>query len=117
VISAINSTVSALQAYKTQMEVASNNVANLNTENFKKSKATLREGHKSDVQAEVNIVNTPGQRYRYLEGEQMVAKETTDVDLTEEFPQLMASQHAYEANMKVLHAQEKILGTTLDIMS
>ena len=35
-ISAVNSTISALQAYKTQMDVAANNVANINTENYKK---------------------------------------------------------------------------------
>jgi flagellar basal-body rod protein FlgC len=115
-ISAVNSTVSALQAYKTQMEVASNNVANINTEGFKKSKATLKEGDNGDVQVYVNQVNTPGHRYQELEDDQMVEKETSNVDLAEEFPQMMVTQHAYEANMKVLHAQDKMLGTTLDIL-
>jgi len=115
-ISAVNSTVSALQAYKTQMEVASNNVANINTEEFKKSKATLKEGHNGDVQVEVNRVNTPGHRYQELEGDQMVEKESSNVDLAEEFPQMMVTQHAYEANMKVLQAQDKMLGTALDIV-
>ncbi len=115
-ISAVNSTVSALQAYKTQMEVTSNNVANVNTEEFKKSKATLKEGDNGDVQVEVNRVNTPGHRYQELEGDQMVEKESSNVDLAEEFPQMMVTQHAYEANMKVLQAQDKMLGTTLDIL-
>jgi len=115
-ISAVNSTVSALQAYKTQMEVASNNVANINTEEFKKSKATLKDGHNGDVQVEVNRVNTPGHRYQELEGDQMVEKESSNVDLAEEFPQMMVTQHAYEANMKVLQAQDKMLGTALDIV-
>lgn len=115
-LSAISSSVSALQAYKTQMRVASNNVANVNTEEFKKSKAILKEGANGDVQVEVNQVNTPGHRYQELEGDQMVEKETSNVDLTEEFPQMMVTQHAYEANMKVLQAQDKMLGTTLDIV-
>ena len=115
-ISAVNSTVSALQAYKTQMEVTSNNVANVNTEGFKKSKATLKEGDNGDVQVDVNRVNTPGHRYQELEGDQMVEKESSNVDLAEEFPQMMVTQHAYEANMKVLQAQDKMLGTALDIV-
>jgi flagellar basal-body rod protein FlgC len=115
-ISAVNSTVSALQAYKTQMEVTSNNVANVNTEGFKKSKATLKEGVTGNVQVDVNQVNTPGHRYQGLEGDQMVEKETSNVDLTEEFPQMMVTQHAYEANMKVLQTQDRMLGTTLDIL-
>ena len=115
-ISAVNSTVSALQAYKTQMTVTSNNVANVNTEGFKKSTATLKEGGNGDVQVDVNRVNTPGHRYQELEDDQMVVKETSNVDLAEEFPQMMVTQHAYEANMKVLQAQDKLLGTTLDIL-
>jgi flagellar basal-body rod protein FlgC len=115
-ISAVNSSVSALQAYKTQMEVTSNNVANVNTEGFKKSKATLKEGDNGDVQVDVNRVDTPGHRYQELEGDQMVEKETSNVDLAEEFPQMMVTQHAYEANMKVLQTQDKMLGTTLDIL-
>ena len=115
-ISAVNSTVSALQAYKTQMEVTSNNVANVNTDGFKKSKATLKEGDNGDVQVDVNRVDTPGHRYQELKGDQRVEKETSNVDLAEEFPQMMVTQHAYEANLKVLQTQDKMLGTTLDIL-
>ncbi len=116
-ISAVNSTISALQAYKTQMDVASNNVANINTENFKKSRVNLKEGKNGDVQATVRKDNTPGHRYQELEGDQIIEKETSNVDLAEEFPQMMLTQHAYEANMKVLRAQDQLLGTTLDILA
>jgi len=115
-ISAVNSTVSALQAYNTQMQVRSNNVANVNTEGFKKSKASLKEGENGNVQVDVNQVNTPGHRYQEFEDDKMVEKETSNVDLAEEFPQMMVTQHAYEANMKVLQTQDRMLGTTLDIL-
>jgi flagellar basal-body rod protein FlgC len=116
-ISAVNSTISALHAYKTQMDVASNNVANINTENFKRSRVNLREGKNGNVQATVRQHNTPGHRYQELEGDQMVEKETSNVDLAEEFPRMMVTQHAYKANMKVLQAQDQLLGTTLDILA
>ena len=116
-LSAVNSTVSALQAYETQMDVVADNVANVNTENFKKSNATLQEGLNGTVQVTVKRVDTPGHRYQELIGGQAVEKETSNVDLTEEFPQMMVTQHAYEANMRVLQAQDRLLGTTLDILA
>ena len=115
-ISPLNSTISALQAYKTQMDVTSNNIANVNTEGFKKSKAALKEGTNGDVQVEINRVDTPGHRYQELQGDQMVEKETSNVDLSEEFPQMMTTQHAYKANMKVIQTQDEILGTVLNIV-
>jgi flagellar hook protein FlgE len=115
-ISPVNSTISALQAYKTQMEVTSNNIANVNTEEFKKSRATLKEGANGDVLSDIKRVDTPGYRYQELDGDQMVEKETSNVDLSEELPQMMVTQHAYKANMKVMQTQDEILGTTLNIV-
>jgi flagellar hook protein FlgE len=111
-----NSTISALQAYKTQLDVTANNIANVNTENFKKSKATLKEGANGDVQVDVQRIDTPGHRYQELEGDRMVEKETSNVDLSEELPQMILTPHAYKANMKVMQTQDEILGTTLDII-
>ena len=115
-ISPLNSTISALQAYKSQMEVTSNNIANVNTEGFKKSKATLQEGTNGAVQVDIKQVDTPGHRYQALEGDQMVERETSNVDLSEEFPQMMVTQHAYQANMKVIQTQDEILGNMLNIL-
>jgi flagellar basal-body rod protein FlgC len=116
-LSAVNSTISALQAYKTQLDVTANNVANINTDNYKKSRVNLKEGKNGDVQATIKQDNTPGRRYQELEGDRMVEKETSNVDLAEEFPQMMVTQHAYKANMKVLQAQDQMLGVTLDILA
>jgi flagellar basal-body rod protein FlgC len=115
-ISPLNSTVSALQAYKNQMEVTSNNIANVNTEGFKKSKATLQEGTNGGVQVDIKKVDTPGHRYQALEGDQMVEKETSNVDLSEEVPQMMVTQHSYQANMKVIQTLDEILGNMLNIV-
>jgi flagellar hook protein FlgE len=115
-ISPLNSTVSALQAYNSQMEVTSNNIANVNTEGFKKSKATLQEGANGGVQVDVKRVDTPGHRFQALEGDQRVEKETSNVDLSEEVPQMMVTQHAYQANMKVIQTQDEMLGNLLNIV-
>jgi len=115
-ISPVNSTLSALQAYKKSMGVTANNIANVNTDEFKKSRATMKEGVNGNVEVDVARVNTAGHRFQELEGNQMVEKETSNVNLEEELPDLMLTQHTYEANLKVLQTHDKILGTALDIL-
>ena len=48
-ISAVNSTISALQANKTRLGVTADNIANVNTDEFKKSRAILKEGDRKSV--------------------------------------------------------------------
>ena len=115
-IPAVNGTLSALQAYKKSMGVTANNIANVNTAEFKKSRATMREGVNGNVEVDVSKVNTPGHRYQELDGDQMVTRETSNVNLEEELPDLMVTQRTYEANLKVLQTRDKMLGTTLDIL-
>ena len=115
-ISPVSSTVSALQAYKSQMEATSNNIANITTDDFKKSRAVLKEGANGEVRVQVNRIDTPGHPYQAFEGSRTVEKETSNVDLTEEFPQMMITQHAYTANMKVIQTQDEVLGNILDIV-
>ena len=113
-ISAVNSTISALQANKIRLGVTADNVANVNTDEFKKSRATFREGVNGNIQVEVNRVNSPGPRYQTLEGNQLVEKEGSNVNLEEELPEMMITQRTYEANLKVLQTQDNMLGTLLD---
>ena len=77
------------------MGVTANNIANVNTEEFKKSRATMIEGVNGGVEVDVEKVNTPGHRYQELQGDQMVEKETSYVNLEEELPDLMVTQRTY----------------------
>ena len=115
-ISAVNSTLSALQAFNTKMGVTANNIANVNTDEFKKSRARLEEGTKGEVRVDIKRVDTPGHPYREFVGDQMVEKESSNVKLDEELPNMMVTQHSYEANLKVLQSRDRMLGTVLDIM-
>ena len=113
-IPSVNSTISALQAYKTRLGVTADNIANVNTDEFKKSKVSLKEGTNGDVEVNINRVDTPGHRYQELEGNQLVEREGSNVNLEEEVPEMMVTQRSYEANLKVLQTQDKMLGTLLD---
>ena len=48
---------------------------------------------------------------------QPVTKETSNVDLSQEIPNLMLAQRGYEANIKTIQTQEKVLGSLLDIIT
>ena len=115
-ISSVNSTISALQANRTRLGVTANNIANVNTDEFKKSRVIQKEGVQGDVEVEVNRVNSPGYRYDALEGNQLVEKESSNVSLEEELPEMMVTQRTYEANLKVLQTHDKMLGTLLDTL-
>ena len=115
-IPSVNSAISALQAYKSKLRVTANNIANVNTDEFKKSRATLREGNSGGVEVNVHRVNTPGLPYKEFEGDQLTEKESSNVILEEEIPQMMVTQRTYEANLKVLQTQNEMLGSVLDIM-
>jgi len=113
-ISSVNSTISALQANKTRLGVTADNIANVNTAEFKKSRVIQQEGVEGDIQVDVNRVNSPGHRYQSLEGNQMVEKESSNVNLEEELPEMMVTQRTYEANLKVLQTHDEMLGSLLD---
>jgi flagellar basal-body rod protein FlgC len=62
-------------------------------------------------------VNTPGHPYEVIEDGQPVQKETSNVDLSEELPNLMIAKRGYQANIKAIQTQEKMLGSLLDIIT
>ena len=66
---------------------------------------------------DIRRVETPGHPYEVMEDGQPVAKETSNVDLSQEIPNLMIAQRGYEANIKTIQAQEKVLGSLLDIIT
>jgi flagellar basal-body rod protein FlgC len=116
-ISSVKIAVSALQAYNTKLGVSANNIANVNTEEFKKSSATLKEGANGGVEVNVRRIDTPGHRYQELEGGKVVEKETSNVDMGEELPEMMITERGYQANLKTLQTYDEMVGTLLNIMS
>ena len=106
----------ALMVQQKAIRVTGNNIANVNTDEFKKSRVIQKEGIQGDVQVEVNRVNSPGHRYQAFEGNQLVEKESSNVNLEEELPEMMVTKRTYEANLKVLQTRDEMLGSLLDII-
>ena len=57
---------------------------------------------------------SPGLRYDVIEDGEKVEKETANVDLTEEIPDLVLTKRAYQANLKTIETQDEMLGSLLD---
>ncbi len=115
-ISAIQSSLSALQAFGKKMGITANNVANVGSEGFKKSMAIFTEGSGGGVLVETRRVETPGQKIVVEESGKLVEKELSNVDLTEEIPQSLVVNRMYQANLKVLRAGDELAGILMDTM-
>jgi len=113
----LSNSISALQAHVKKLGVNAHNIANVNSEGFKKYQATMEEDFPGGVRVNISRVNSPGHPYEVIENGQPVEKETSNVDLTEEIPNLMIAQRGYEANIKVIQTQDKVIGSLLDIVT
>jgi flagellar basal-body rod protein FlgC len=116
-ISSVNSTLSALKAFGKKMDVIADNVANVNTEGYKKSRALLKSGSNNEVHAEVNQINSPGPPSFELRDGQMTERELSNVDLVEEISQTITTQRGYEANLKTLKTQDEMSKAVIDILA
>ncbi len=112
-----NSTLSSLRAYDTKMAVSANNVANAESEGFKKSRTIFEEGPEGTVGVQIDRIDTPGPLVQVSEDAQYVAKEMSNVDLGEEIPQTILTQRGYEANLAMVKVSDEMLGSLLDILA
>ena len=115
-ISSINSSLSGLSAFTKKTRVISLNIANVNTDGFKKSRATFNEGAHGDVDVVVTRIDTPGPPNPDAKDYPNLEPELSNVDLTEEIPQLMLTRRGYEANLKTLKIQDEMIGALLDVL-
>ena len=113
----IYSGLSALRAIQVKTQTTANNVANINTDEFKRSRVTLVEGSPEGVNVTIRKIETPGpQVYEQTpRGTELIEK--SNVDLTEEIPNMMLSRRAYQANIKTIQVEDEMLGMLLDIKS
>jgi len=114
-ISALSSAVSAINAFDKKMAVVSNNVANAQTEGFKKSRADLKEGEAGAVEVDISVIDTQGPTISVEKNGGIVKKEMSNVDLAEEIPQTILAQTGFEANLKMIKTEDEMMGTLLDV--
>jgi flagellar basal-body rod protein FlgC len=112
---AFNAALSALGAFFRKVDVTANNIANLNTNNFKKSRVDIEEACPSGVKVSISRVNTPGDSLPLSEINQN--QETSNVNLAEELVTLITTEHAVSANIKTITAEDEMQKTLIDIVA
>ena len=114
-ISAIYPALSALRAFGQKLGVAANNIANINTNGFKKSRVDLEEASPSGVNVSISRVETPG-AFLLPDRDTGKPQESSNVSVDEEVVNLITTKQAYTANLKTVEAEEETLGTLFDIL-
>lgn len=114
-MSAIHSALSGLGAYAKQVEVSANNVANVNTDGFKKSHVELVSVETGGVLPVVRKDDSAGPTVLRDNGYGPAQVEFSNVDLGEEAVNQIIGQRGFEANIQALKTANDMLGSILDI--
>lgn len=105
----INSSIAGMNAAIRRLVVSANNIANSQTEDFKAQRAISGETTGGGVEI-VEIQETPAMPEASGEAS------PSNVNLTTEITNQIVDSNTYEANAKMLKAQNDTIGTLLDIV-
>lgn len=114
-VPAFNSALSGMQAFGTKIESNANNIANVSSEGFKKTKVTLSSQAPQGVKASVETVDKPGMIRFEETSEGTEAVELSNVDMAEELPESQLNVRFYQANMKTIQATDEMTESLLNI--
>lgn len=112
---AIHTALSGLAAYAKVVEVTAHNVANANTNGFKKSRTELVAVETGGVLPVVQKDKSAGPSILNDTGYGPAQLELSNVDLGEEAVNQILAQRGFEANISTLKTADDMLGTLLDI--
>jgi flagellar hook protein FlgE len=105
-----NVSLSGLNAIQLQLAVTANNVANSQTDGFKKSRVVMQEQDPAGVKARVEQVSEPGSGSTGREGQ-----EPSNVSMEEEMLNLLTVRYSYDASLQVIKTENEMTGKLLDI--
>lgn len=116
-ISSIRSNLSALTAFGKKLGVTAGNIANMESEGYKKNRALITEGKNNATEVHIARIDSPGHIVNETKDGQTVQRELSNVDLAEEIPQTIISRRGFEANLKAIEIQDETLGSVIDLIS
>ena len=115
-IGAIHSALSGLTAFSTQLDVSAHNVANVMTNEFKKSRTEFVALETGGVLPVIQKNESAGPFILNNTGYGPALLELSNVDLGEEAVNQIISQRGFEANLQTIKTADDMLGSLLDIM-
>jgi len=114
-ISAYNSALSALQTFGTRVNSNSNNIANANTEGYKRTRVVNETAESVGVRAQVEKVETPGAIVYDETSSGYDQVELSNVDLATEITDMNLNSTMYKANLKTIETVSDMTGELLNL--
>lgn len=114
-IGAIYSALSGLTAFSTQLNVSAHNVANVMTNEFKKSRTEFVALETGGVLPVIQKNESAGPFILNNTGYGPALLELSNVDLGEEAVNQIIGQRGFEANLQAIKTADDMLGSLLDI--
>ena len=114
-IPAVNSALSGLQAFGTKINSNANNIANVSTEGYKRSRVILSNQASQGVKASVETIDSPGTMRLEDTNDGNKLVEFSNVDLAEELPDSQINARFYQANLKTLQTADEMTESLLNI--
>ena len=112
-ISGISASLAGLAVFGKKLSAAANNIANSDTAGYKATESVITGDAAGLPELSLKRIDTPGPLVQDGDG---TMTEQSNVDLAQELTQTTVAQRGYEANLKVLQAQDDMLGSVLDIL-
>ncbi len=106
--------LSAIRALDRANDIIANNIANVNTGGFQKSRAATAQAATGGVELTVEQLKLPLDTVT-LGGGNQTARETSNVALDEELIGLMVNGRSYEANIQTIKTTEEMQGALFDL--
>ncbi len=116
-LGALTATYSSLSVSQHRIRITANNIANVNTDGFKKSQTVLSTVQPHGVKGEVEQVETagPSALEQTAQGEQSI--ERSNVDIGVEMVNLLSDQRGYKASLRTLKSANEMVGILLDVVA
>lgn len=110
----ISSSLSALNAFATKLNVASRNASNVNTDGYKAERAVMAE-RGGGVYASVEKTGDPSPVALETRGGVETLVEKSNADLAGSMVDMMVASRSFEANVKAIKTADEMTGTVLDL--
>ena len=107
--------LSGVQAGGRVLGVSAHNIANFQTEEFKRTQATLEESPAGGVIVNLTKDQRPGPQLPTGD-DPFVFREGSNVELEEELIHTLEATNLIEANLATIRTQDRVLGSLLDIL-
>ena len=114
-IPAIHTALSGLSGFSKKIEVTAHNVANVNTDGYRRSDVDVVEVETGGVLPVIEKDNAEGPTVLKDIGQGPEQVQLSNVDLGREVIDLIIGQRGFEANLRTLTTADAMLGSILDI--